>query len=44
MRKEVLEELKEAVEVKGHSCNIGNAPNLGVKKLKTAFYVFLVYF
>ena len=28
----------------GHSCNIGNAPNLGGKKLKTAFYVFLVYF
>ena len=28
----------------GHSCNIGNAPNLGGKKLKTPFYVFLVYF
>ena len=28
----------------GHSCNIGNTPNLGGKKLKTAFSVFLVYF
>ena len=28
----------------GHSCNIGNTPNLGGKKLKTPFYVFLVYF
>ena len=28
----------------GHSCNIGNAPNLVRKKMKTAFCVFLVYF
>ena len=28
----------------GHSCNIGNTPNYGGKKLKTAFFVFLVYF
>ena len=28
----------------GHSCNIGNAPNLDGKKLKTAILVFLVYF
>ena len=28
----------------GHSCNISNTPNLGGKKLKTAFSVFLVYF
>ena len=27
----------------GHSCNIDNTPNLGGKKLKTSFYVFLVY-
>ena len=28
----------------GHSCNISNAPNLVPNKLKTAFWVFLVYF
>ena len=28
----------------GHSCYIGNAPNLVRKKMKTAFCVFLVYF
>ena len=29
---------------RGHSCNIGNTPNLGGQILKSAFYVFLVYF
>ena len=30
--------------MEGHSCNIGNAPNLVRKKMKTAFCLFLVYF